>query len=103
MRRLTGVLFWLLAFAASPALAEAPPGLQFLEARLSSLANASPGNIGIAALDLRTGELVAVHGDQPFPMASTVKVAVAANYLAQVEHGRRSLDDRIGGRSAARS
>jgi len=33
-------------------------------------------------------------------MASTVKVAVAANYLAQVEHGRRSLDDRIGGRSA---
>ncbi|HET9397591.1 MAG TPA: serine hydrolase, partial [Sphingomicrobium sp.] len=26
--------------------------------------------------------------------------AVAANYLAQVEHGRRTLDDRIAGRSA---
>ena len=33
-------------------------------------------------------------------MASTVKVAVAANYLAQVEHGRRTLDDTIGGASA---
>ena len=30
-------------------------------------------------------------------MASTMKVAVAANYLAQVEFGRRSLDERIGG------
>ena len=44
--------------------------------------------------------MVSVHGDEPFPMASTVKIAVAANYLAQVEAGRRSLDDRISGRSA---
>ena len=101
MKRLAGILFWLLAWLATPALAEAPAGLQFLEARLSSLASASPGNIGIAALDLKTGELVAVEGDQPFPMASTVKVAVAANYLAQVEFGRRDLDERIGGRTAA--
>jgi beta-lactamase class A len=34
-------------------------------------------------------------------MASTVKIAVAANYLAQVEFGRRSLDERIGGRTAS--
>jgi beta-lactamase class A len=33
-------------------------------------------------------------------MASTVKVAVAALYLAQVDHGRRSLDDTINGISA---
>jgi len=101
MRRIAGVLFWLLALGATPALAEAPSGLRFLENRLTSIANVSPGNIGIAALDLRTGELVTVHGDEPFPMASTVKVAVAANYLAQVEYGRRSLDERIGGRTAA--
>ncbi len=101
MRRITGALVWLLAMVATPALAEAPPGLQFLEARLTSLSNASPGNIGIAALDLKTGELVSIYGDEPFPMASTVKVAIAANYLAQVEHGRRSLDDRIAGHSAA--
>lgn len=101
MRRLTGVLFWVLALGASPALAEAPAGLKFLEANLNSIANSSPGNIGIAAIDLRTGEMVAVHGDEAFPMASTVKVAVAANYLAQVEFGRRSLDERIAGRTAS--
>src|SRR4029078_13040652 len=33
-------------------------------------------------------------------MASTVKVAVAALYLAQVDNGRRSLDDVIDGQSA---
>ena len=33
-------------------------------------------------------------------MASTVKVAVAALYLAQVDHGRRSLDDTINGQPA---
>ena len=101
MKRLRGILFWLLAVTAGPALAEAPSGLRFLEARLTNLSSASPGNIGIAALDLQTGEMVSVHGDEAFPMASTVKVAVAANYLAQVEFGRRSLDDRIGGRTAA--
>jgi len=66
------------------------------------LVAASPGDVGVAALDLATGETVSVNGDEPFPMASTVKVAIAANYLAQIEHGRRSLDDRIGGQSAAR-
>jgi beta-lactamase class A len=99
MRVLGAIFCWLLVLG-TPALAEAPPKYRPLEQQLSWLAAANPGNVGIAALDLKTGELVSVHGDEPFPMASTVKIAVAANYLAQVEHGRRSLDDRIGGRSA---
>ena len=49
MRRLTGVLFWLLALGATPALAEAPAGLPFLETNLNSLANSSPGHIGRVA------------------------------------------------------
>src|SRR5579884_2845019 len=36
-------------------------------------------------------------GQHAVPMASTVKVAIAALYLAQVDHGRRSLDDTING------
>src|SRR3712207_5900701 len=99
--RLSAILCWLLAFAAQPALAASSPRVEPLEQQLAWLAAAAPGDEGIAALDLDSGELVMVRGDEPFPMASTVKVAVAANYLAQVEHGRRSLDDRIGGRSAA--
>lgn len=98
--RLIVVLGWLLAFMAQPAAAEAPPRLRYLEQQLGFVTGYNP-NIGIAALDLKSGEMVSVHGDEPFPMASTVKVAIAANYLVQVEYGRRGLGDMIRGRSAS--
>jgi beta-lactamase class A len=98
--RVLGAIFCFLMCLAQPALAEAPLRYKTLEQQLSWLAAANPGNVGIAALDLKTGEMVSVLGDEPFPMASTVKIAVAANYLSQVEYGRRSLDDTISGRSA---
>jgi beta-lactamase class A len=73
-----------------------------LEQQLSSMVAGSSADVGIAALDLQTGETVSIKGNTPFPMASTVKVAVAALYLAQVDHGRRSLDDVINGVPARR-
>ena len=100
--RFFAILCWLLAFVAQPAWAASSPGLRSLEYQLASLVAAAPGDVGVAALDLRNGEMVSINGDEPFPMASTVKVAIAANYLAQVEHGRRSLDDTISGRTASR-
>ena len=100
--RIFAILCWLLAFAAQPAWAASSPGLRSLEYQLASLVAASPGDVGVAALDLKSGEMVTINGDQPYPMASTVKVAIAANYLAQVEHGNRSLSDTIGGRTASR-
>ena len=98
--RFIATLFWLLALFAQPALAASSPQMQSFEQQLAALIESQPGSYGVAALDLKSGEMVSVRGDEPFPMASTVKIAVAANYLAQVEFGRRSLDDRIGGRSA---
>ena len=99
--RFVAVLCWLLTLIAQPAWAATSPRLQGVEQQLASLVAGAPANVGIAALDLRTGETVSINGDQAFPMASTVKVAIAANYLAQVEHGRRALTDMIGGQSAA--
>src|SRR5689334_5673271 len=99
--RFIAVFCWLLVLIAQPAWAATSPRLQSVEQQLASLVAGAPANVGIAALDLRTGETVSINGDQPFPMASTVKVAIAANYLAQVEHGRRALTDMIGGQSAA--
>jgi beta-lactamase class A len=61
------------------------------EQRIAELANPVQGRIGVAAIDLATGEQVMVLGDQLFPMASTSKIAVAAAYLEMVEQGRVSL------------
>lgn len=90
------------AVAATPAAAASSPELVGLERQLAGIIAARPGEYGIAALDLRDGTTVSVNGDTSFPMASTVKVAIASTFLAQVDHGRRKLDDMIGGRSAAK-
>ena len=87
--------------APAPATATSPE-LIGLERELSTLLAERSSEYGIAAIDLRDGSNVAVNGDTPFPMASTVKLAIAATYLADVDHGRRSLDDIIAGRSAAK-
>ena len=64
------------------------------EARLASLANASAGRIGVAAVDLSTGHGISVMGDQPSPLASTGKVAIVATFLDGVDQGRYRLTDR---------
>jgi beta-lactamase class A len=71
-----------------------------LERRLAATAAENPGEYGIAALDLTNGDVVSVNGNTPFPMASTVKVAIAATYLSEVDAGRRTLDDQVDGVSA---
>ena len=98
--RLKTLLLFLLALTAQPAAAMSSPELTSLEQQLSSLVAGRGGEFGIAALDLSNGKMVSINGDERFPMASTVKLAIAATYLAQVDHGRRSLSDRIGGTSA---
>ena len=102
IRRISAVLLAFLAVLAQPAMAAgaSSSSLSDLEQQLSSLVAGKSADVGIAALDLNTGETVSIKGDTPFPMASTVKVAIASLYLAQVDHGRRSLDDTIRGQSA---
>ena len=96
------LLLSLLAFVAQPVSAASSPGLLSLEQQVSSLLANKSADVGVYALDLTSGESISYRGDVAFPMASTVKVAVAALYLAQVDHGRRSLDDTINGVSARR-
>ncbi len=62
-----------------------------LEARIAALADADAGRIGVAAFDLSTGRSLEILGTQPFPMASTSKIAVAATFLEGVDQGRFNL------------
>jgi beta-lactamase class A len=94
--RLAGVLAWLLIVFSQPVAAQMPLAPATLEQRLALLATENPGDYGFAALDLTDGSIVSFNGDQAFPMASTMKIAVAAAYLAEVDAGRRSLDEMIG-------
>lgn len=66
-----------------------------LEATIANLANAAQGRIGVAAMDLGTGRTITVLGDQPFPMASTSKIAIAATYLDLVDQGKLKLSDKF--------
>jgi beta-lactamase class A len=95
--KFVAIFLSLLAFVAAPATAASSPDLASVEQQLSSLVSGSSADVGIAALDLNTGESVSIKGDTPFPMASTVKVAIAALYLSQVDHGQKTLDDTIDG------
>jgi beta-lactamase class A len=100
--RVNALLLALLAFVAQPATAASSPSMSSLEQQLEAMAAGTNADVGIAALDLKTGETVSIKGNTPFPMASTVKIAVAALYLAQVDHHQRSLDDVIKGVPARR-
>ena len=62
-----------------------------LELRIAQLAESSQGRIGVAAMDLSTGQTISILGDQRFPMASTSKIAIAATFLEGVDQGRWSL------------
>jgi beta-lactamase class A len=66
-----------------------------LALRVAEIADGSAGRIGVAAVDLTTGETVNVLGDQRFPLASTSKIAIAATFLEGVEQGRWRLDQRF--------
>ncbi|MHA6316142.1 serine hydrolase [Altererythrobacter sp. CAU 1778] len=61
------------------------------ERLIAGLADGSKGRIGVAAMDLTTGQSISILGDQRFPMASTSKIAIAATFLEGVDQGRWSL------------
>ena len=89
MRYIT-VFLGLLAFALQPVHAASSPSLASLEQQLRAVVGSASSDVGVAALDLTTGEAVSINGNTTFPMASTVKVAVAAAYLSRSARARSS-------------
>lgn len=60
-------------------------------AEIGRIGAAAKGTVGVAAVHLETGRKVDYHADEFFPMASTVKVAVAAKILDMADKGQISL------------
>jgi len=66
-----------------------------LRRALEALVRGYPGVAGVSVLDLRSGERVSIRGDETFPTASLIKVAVLVTLLDEVNKGTIRLDERI--------
>ena len=51
--------------------------------------------MGVAAIDLRTGETIAIDADTRFPTASTIKTAVMIEAWHQAADGKLPMDTKI--------
>ena len=63
--------------------------------RLGELRQGFSGRLGIAARHLGTGEAIEIDAGEPFPTASSIKIAVLVELFRQAEAGELSLRERL--------
>ncbi len=78
---------------AGPALAT--PTRAATEAELARIATTVGGEVGIEAVNLRTGDTLTLNARDAYPMASVFKIAVAGAILAQIDAGKLTLDQLV--------
>src|SRR5207247_1395932 len=64
-----------------------------LRKKLDSIADAHHGTVGYSVIDLETGARIGRRGDETFPTASLIKVAILVTVYDLVAKGQLSLDD----------
>jgi beta-lactamase class A len=72
------------ATRAQPSAARRPGGAGAIHARLEARITGFGGTLGVAALDLKTGEQIAINADARFPTASLIKVPVMVEVYHQI-------------------
>ena len=110
MRRLAGSLLLLASMTAQAAAAPLSAKQQVLWDRLNAavveVEQHLDGVLGVAILDLTSGQQLLVHPDDVFPQASSIKIAVLAELYHQAEQsahgagGKATLKDRYVVRAA---
>jgi beta-lactamase class A len=66
-----------------------------LRRTVEGMAAGHGGIVGVSMRNLANGETLSIRGDEPFPSASLIKVAILVTLLDEVHGGRMSLDERI--------
>lgn len=64
-------------------------------ARLAQVDRQTPGRLGVYVKDMQTGISVSYHGEEPWYLASTVKVPVAIAVMRQIEQEQLTLDSPV--------
>ena len=98
-RKLNLWLLTSLLFVSVPGFSQAPPTtrqpadvvVQRMEHELERIAQLGGGQVGVQALHVESGRQVSFNPQVKFPMASTVKVAIAVQLLTKIEQGELSL------------
>lgn len=70
--------------------------------RITPIVSTFPGEIGVFAKELSTGDTIALNADVRFPTASVIKVAVMVEALSQVADGTLALDRTVTLREGAK-
>ena len=111
MRRITSVTFAATVFvialqplacataqstaAAAPKIAPVRADTALLRKTLDSIADAHHGIVGYSVFDMENGARLNRRGDETFPTASLIKVAVLVTVFDLVAKGQLSLDDNL--------
>lgn len=87
------VCIWPLAQAQQPAQEKEQVLWQKLEATIADTDSHLDGVMGVAILDLSTGQKYLLHADEVMPTASSIKIAILAELYRQAQQGKLKLDD----------
>jgi beta-lactamase class A len=69
--------------------------LEQLRREIPAIARSIDGVVGVAVMDLTTGDTLTVNGDRPFPMQSVFKFPIALAVLDRIQGGGMTLDQAI--------
>ena len=66
-----------------------------LQKQLDKMAAHFHGKVGLYAINVQTGDTVAIDPDQPVQTASVIKLPIMVETFAEVAAGKRSLQDKL--------
>jgi beta-lactamase class A len=66
---------------------------QKLETTITDVDHHLDGVLGVAILDLSTGKKYLLHADEVMPTASSIKIAILAEFYRQAQQGKLKLND----------
>lgn len=92
--------FWCCFFLLASAFAQTATAVakqqvlwQKLETTIHDVDGRLDGVLGVAILDVNSGQKMLLHADEAFPQASSIKIAVLAELYRQAQQGRLKLTD----------
>ncbi|HVO60869.1 MAG TPA: serine hydrolase [Terriglobales bacterium] len=80
-------------FAQTPTNTKPQALWQKLQANITEIDRNLDGVLGVAILDLTSGQTFFLHPDDVFPQASSIKIAVLADLYRQAQDGKLKLND----------